>query len=101
VIYNAAKVVMGSHAIVSQQAYVCTATHDINDPAFPMICRPIGIGAYAWVCARACVLPGVTLGDGAVLGLGSIATRDLDSWQVYAGNPARRTKQRRRHPSAT
>jgi len=96
VIYNAAEVRLDSHAIVSQQAYVCTATHDFDDPRFPMIAAPIHIGSYAWVCARACVLPGVTLGEGAVLALGSIATGDLEAWQVYAGNPAKRIKQRRR-----
>jgi putative colanic acid biosynthesis acetyltransferase WcaF len=100
VIYNAAQVFLGSHAIVSQQAYVCTATHDFDDPGFPMLVAPIAIGGYAWVCARACVLPGVTLGDGAVLGLASVATKDLEPWQVYAGNPARRIKQRRRHTVA-
>jgi putative colanic acid biosynthesis acetyltransferase WcaF len=98
VIYNAAQVTMGSHAIVSQQAYVCTATHDMDDPLFPMIVSPVSIGAHAWVCARACVLPGVRLNDGAVLGLGAIATKDLEPWQVYAGNPAKRIKSRR-HPT--
>jgi len=96
VIYNAATLFMGSHAIVSQQAYVCTATHDFDDPAFPMIASPIRLGRYTWVCARACVLPGVTLGDGAVLGLAAVASKDLEPWQVYAGNPAKRIKQRRR-----
>jgi putative colanic acid biosynthesis acetyltransferase WcaF len=100
VVYNAAKVFLGSHAIVSQQAYLCTATHDFDDPSFPMIVSTISIGGYAWVCARACVLPGVTLGDGAVLGLAAVATKDLEPWQVYAGNPARRIKQRRRHTVA-
>lgn len=96
VIYNAAKLLMGSHAIVSQQAYICTATHDFDDPVFPMIASPIKLGRYAWVCARACVLPGVTLGDGSVLGLAAVASKDLEPWQVYAGNPAKRIKQRRR-----
>jgi putative colanic acid biosynthesis acetyltransferase WcaF len=95
VIYNAARVSMGEYAIVSQQAYVCTATHDFDDPAFPMVVAPIALGARAWVCARACVLPGITVGDGAVLGLAAVATRDLEPWQVYAGNPARRLKSRR------
>lgn len=96
VIYNAAPVHLGAHAIVSQQAYLCTATHDIDDPAFPMVTAPIHIGAHAWVCARAAVLPGVSLHDGAVLGLGAVAGRDLESWQVYAGVPARRIRQRAR-----
>lgn len=100
VIYNAAKVSLGSHAIVSQQAYLCTATHDFDDPAFPMIVSPICLGSYSWICARACVLPGVDVGDGAVLGLASVASRDLEPLQVYAGNPARRIKQRRRNAGA-
>lgn len=94
VIYNAARVTMGAYAIVSQQAYVCTATHDFDDPAFPMIVAPISLGRRAWVCARACVLPGVALGDGAVLGLAGVATKDIEPWQVHAGNPARLLKRR-------
>jgi putative colanic acid biosynthesis acetyltransferase WcaF len=96
VIYNAAAVHLHSHAIVSQDAYICTASHDINDPAFPMITAPIVLGAYSWVCARACVLPGVTVHEGAVLGLCAVTSRDLDTWQVYAGIPARRTGTRKR-----
>ena len=43
---------------------------------------------YAWICARASVAPGVRVGEGAVLGLASVATRDLKPWTVYSGNPA-------------
>jgi putative colanic acid biosynthesis acetyltransferase WcaF len=94
-IYNAATVTLKSHAILSQHAYLCGATHDCDDPAFPMICGPIMIGRYAWIAARAAVQPGVTVGDGAVLGLGAIATRDLEPWSVYAGAPARLIRMRR------
>jgi putative colanic acid biosynthesis acetyltransferase WcaF len=93
-IYNPSPVSLGSHAIVSQQAYICGATHDYNDPSFPLISFPISLGAYSWVCARASVCPGVNLGDGAVLGLGSVATHDLEPWTVYAGVPAQAIKQR-------
>jgi putative colanic acid biosynthesis acetyltransferase WcaF len=93
-IYNPSVVSMGSHAIVSQQAYICGATHDYNDPAFPLMSFPMSLGAYSWVCARASVSPGVNVGEGAVLGLGSVATRDLEPWTVYAGVPAQRVKQR-------
>jgi putative colanic acid biosynthesis acetyltransferase WcaF len=93
-IYNPSPVSMGSHAIVSQQAYICGATHDYDDPSFPLISFPMSVGAYAWVCARASVSPGVNVGEGAVLGLGSVATRDLEPWTVYAGVPARPIKRR-------
>jgi putative colanic acid biosynthesis acetyltransferase WcaF len=95
-IYNPAPMRFGSHAIVSQGAYLCGATHDFDDPAFPLLAYSTSIGAYAWVCARAVVSPGVNVGEGAVLGLASVATRDLDPWGVYAGVPAVKVKERNR-----
>ena len=95
-IYNPATVILHSHSIVSQQAYLCGASHDYDDPAFPMIWMPITIGRYAWIGARATVQMGISVGDGAILGLGSIATRDLEPWTIYAGVPARRIKARHR-----
>src|SRR6185369_12918422 len=77
-IYNPAPVTFGSHAILSQDSYVCGATHDYDDPAFPLLAYTMSFGAYSWVCARASVTPGVNVADGAVLGLGSIATRNLE-----------------------
>jgi putative colanic acid biosynthesis acetyltransferase WcaF len=94
IIYNPEHVKLGSHAIVSQQAYLCGATHDYENPEFPLVAFPISVGPYAWVCARATVQPGVSVGEGAVLALGSVATRDLEPWTVYAGVPARRVKAR-------
>jgi putative colanic acid biosynthesis acetyltransferase WcaF len=76
---------------------VCGATHDYDDPRFPLLAFTMEIGAYAWVGARASVAPGVNLGEGAVLGLGSVATKDLDPWTIYAGVPAIKVKERKRH----
>jgi putative colanic acid biosynthesis acetyltransferase WcaF len=95
-IYNPAPVKLGSHAILSQDAYLCTATHDYDDPAFPLIAYAMEIGPYAWICARASVAPGVNVGEGAVLGLGSVATRSMEDWTVYAGVPAVKVKERQR-----
>lgn len=95
-IYNAWPVTLHSHAIVSQHAYLCSATHDIDDPMFPMVGAPIRIGPYAWVCSRAAVLPGAILNEGAVLALGAVASGDLDAWWVYGGIPARKLRQRQR-----
>jgi putative colanic acid biosynthesis acetyltransferase WcaF len=98
-IYNPAPVSFGSHAILSQNAFLCGATHDYDRPEFPLIAFAMHIGAYAWICARASVAPGVNIGEGAVLGLGSVATRDLEPWTVYAGVPAVKVKDRVRPPS--
>jgi putative colanic acid biosynthesis acetyltransferase WcaF len=100
VIYNPVPIRLASHAIVSQDAYLCGSTHDYDDPAFPMINKPITLGRYAWICSRAVVCSGVNVGDGAVLGLCSVATRDLQPWTVYAGAPARAIKTRVKHPAA-
>jgi putative colanic acid biosynthesis acetyltransferase WcaF len=93
-IYNPAPITFGSHAIVSQDAYICGATHDFDDPRFPLLAYAMEIGPHAWICARASVAPGVQVGEGAVLGLASVATRNLEPWTVYAGVPAVRIKDR-------
>lgn len=95
-IYNQSPMYFGSHAIVSQGAYLCGATHLYNEPEFRLVSFPMSIGAYAWICARAVVSPGVNVGEGAVLGLGSVATKDLEPFGVYAGSPARKVRQRER-----
>jgi putative colanic acid biosynthesis acetyltransferase WcaF len=94
VIYNTLPLRLGSHCVISQQAYLCGATHDFEAAGFPMLSAPIVIGRHAWICARAVVGPGVTVGDGAVLGLASVTTRALEPWTVYAGAPARPTRKR-------
>ncbi len=98
IVYNPARIDIGSHATISQQAYLCAATHDLHDPAFPLLTRPIVIGRRAWICARATVLPGVSVAEGAVLALGGVATRDLKPWTIYGGVPATRLGERKRRP---
>ena len=100
-IYNPAPMRFGSHTILSQDAFVCGATHDYDDPGFPLLAYAMEFGAYSWVCARASVAPGVNVGEGAVLGLGSVATRDLEAWGVYAGVPAVKVKDRKRPASSS
>ncbi|WP_252263503.1 putative colanic acid biosynthesis acetyltransferase [Paracidobacterium acidisoli] len=95
-LYNPSSMYLGSHAIVSQGAYVCGATHLYNEVSFRLVSFPMRLGAYSWVCARAAVNPGVNVGDGAILGLASVATKDLEPFGIYAGIPARKVKERLR-----
>jgi putative colanic acid biosynthesis acetyltransferase WcaF len=94
ILYNPKLLTIRSHGIISQQAYICGATHDYEDPAFPLISFPTTLGAYSWVCARATVMPNVNLGDGTILALGSVAAKDLKPWTVYGGIPAKPIKAR-------
>lgn len=93
--YNQAPIHIGERALVSQGAHLCAGTHDIDHVHFPLVARPIHIGAHAWVAAEAFVGPGAVVGDGAVLGARGVAFGHLDAWTVYAGNPAKRVRERR------
>ena len=95
IVYSMAPVTIGSYAIVSQRAHLCAGTHDIEDRDFQLKARPIVIGARAWIAAEAFVGPGVTIGEGAVLGARGCAMRDLSPWTVYGGNPATAARERR------
>lgn len=94
--YNVAPVVIEDFAIVSQRAHLCTGTHDIDDPDFPLRARPISIGRSAWVAAEAFVGPGVRIGQGAVLAARAVTFRSLDDWTVYGGNHAKPLRSRKK-----
>jgi putative colanic acid biosynthesis acetyltransferase WcaF len=91
---NLAPVSVGSHVCISQGAYLCTGNHDWTKPNLKLFTRPIRIERGAWVGAKTVVGPGVTVGEGAVLTAGSVATKDLVPFGVYAGNPAVYIKER-------
>jgi maltose O-acetyltransferase len=55
---------------------------------------PIEIGANAWVAAWSIVMPGVKVGEGAVVAAGAVVTKDIEDWTVVGGNPARFIKKR-------
>ena len=93
-LYNVDRITIGDNAIVSDGAYICTASHDISKGDFPLTTAPINIGAGAWVAAHACVMPGVTIGEGAVVAAGAVVTKDVPPWTVVGGNPARPIKKR-------
>jgi putative colanic acid biosynthesis acetyltransferase WcaF len=85
---NLASVEIGSHVCVSQGAYLCTGNHDWSTRNMRLFRRPITIGDAAWIGAKTVVCPGVTVGVGAVLTAGSVASRDIPAWEIHTGNPA-------------
>ena len=91
---NLAPVVLEGHVCISQDVYLCTGNHDWSDPDFKLITAQIYIEEGSWIAARAVIGPGVTVGRGAVLSLGSVTGRSLEPMTIYAGNPAQPLKKR-------
>lgn len=92
--YNAAPITIEKNATVSQRAYLCTASHNISSPYHEQTEAPIIIKERAWVAAEAYVGPGVTIGEGAVVGARGCVYKDVESWTVVGGNPAKFLKRR-------
>jgi putative colanic acid biosynthesis acetyltransferase WcaF len=80
---------IGENSTVSQYSYLCGATHDHEDPLQPLVPMPIMIGARCWIAADVFVAPGVTIGDGTVVGARSGVFGDLPEWVVAMGTPAK------------
>ncbi|OHB69063.1 MAG: colanic acid biosynthesis acetyltransferase WcaF [Planctomycetes bacterium RBG_13_63_9] len=96
---NLVDVQLGSHVCLSQQAYVCTGSHDYRRKTFDLIVQPIRVGNGAWLGAGCLVLPGVTVGANAVVGAGSVVTEDVPAARIVVGNPARPLPQERTPPT--
>ena len=94
-IYNLGKVTLGEKVTVSHRAHLCAGTHDYAQPNLPLLKPPIEIKDQAWICADAFVGPGVTVGEGAVVGARAVVMKNVESWTVVAGNPARFVKKRK------
>ena len=85
---------MENNVCVSQGAYLCTGNHDWTDPAFGLIVKPIELREGSWAGARCVLLPGVTLGVGAIAGAGSFVARSIPAYEILTGNPAVFTRKR-------
>jgi acetyltransferase-like isoleucine patch superfamily enzyme len=80
---------IGNKTVVSQEVIILTADHDMDTPGFVGREKPVIIDDYVWIGTRAMILPGITIGRGAVVGAGSIVTKDVAAYTVVAGVPAK------------
>ncbi|MFI4898638.1 MAG: putative colanic acid biosynthesis acetyltransferase [Phycisphaerales bacterium JB059] len=89
-----APVRVGSSCTLSQHTKIFTQAHDPLDPDFQIYTAPVTIQDDAWIAADVVVMPGVTIGEGVVVGARSFVDRSLRPWQIAAGEPA--TERRKR-----
>jgi putative colanic acid biosynthesis acetyltransferase WcaF len=91
---NIALVTIGSNVCLSQGAVLLTGSHDYKKPAFDLITGDLTIEDGVWIGAGAIVSQGLTIGSHAVLTTGSIATKNLEPYAIYQGNPAVKIRER-------
>jgi putative colanic acid biosynthesis acetyltransferase WcaF len=87
--YTMDRITIGSKVAVSQRAFLCTGTHDTTSLKRPLVTSPIVIGDHVWIAAESLVLPGVEIGEGAVIGARSVVTKTMPPWSICAGHPCR------------
>lgn len=87
--YTMDRICIGSKVAVSQRSFLCTGTHTTSSLLRPLITKPITIGDHTWICAESFIAPGVSIGEGAIIGARSVVVKDVKEWTVVAGNPAK------------
>ena len=93
--YCAGHISIGAHSTVSQYSFLCTASHDYERSRMPLTIDPIIVEDQVWLCADVFVGPGVTVGQGTVIGARSSVFSDIPPWQIAVGTPAKPLKERR------
>jgi putative colanic acid biosynthesis acetyltransferase WcaF len=95
-LYNMDIISIDDYAIISDGAYLCSGSHDYNSKNFQLFAKPIVIKKKVWICAQAFIHPGITIGEGCVVGARSVVIKNLTQKNsVYSGNPCRFIKKRK------
>lgn len=91
---NLGRVVIGKNCCISQGALLLCGNHDYSKVTFDLMVGDITLEDGVWIGARSVVCPGVSCGSHAVLSVGSVATKNLDAYGIYAGVPAQKIRER-------
>jgi putative colanic acid biosynthesis acetyltransferase WcaF len=91
---NLDQLTIGSNVVISQGGMIIQGSHDYKKIDYPTYTKPVVLEDGSWVGAGAIVTLGVTLRSHAVLAAGSVATKDLEPYMIYQGNPAVAVRER-------
>ena len=94
VLYSLAPIKIGQHCVISQESYLCTGSHRINDPSFPLETGEIVIENGVWVTTDCFVGPNVRIGANSVIGARSSVFQSMPAGQVCFGTPCKPVKDR-------
>lgn len=87
VLYSLDHITIGQHCVISQKSYLCTGSHDINDPAFGLKTAPIHIENGAWIATDCFIAPGINIGANTVVGARSSVFSNLPEGYICLGTP--------------
>lgn len=93
---NRRGIYIGNNVGIAHNTKIYTLGHNLSDPEFKTIGHPVRIKDNAFIFSNAIVMPGVTIGEGAIVLPGAIVTKHVDPWTVVGGNPAKKIKDRNR-----
>lgn len=85
---------IGKNVNLSSEVMIWTAQHDYRDPMFGTGFEPVIIGDYVWLGPRCIILPGVTVGEGAVVAAGAVVTKNVEPYTLVGGVPAQKIADR-------
>lgn len=91
---NRFRITIGNNTSISYGTMILTKGHDIDSTDFRTWGAPVTIEDFVWICTQAIILPGVTIGKGAVVLTGSVVTQNIPPFHVVGGNPARFIRER-------
>ena len=89
------KVTIGKHTDIASEVLIYNSEHNLSDPAFMAIQEPVVIGNYCFIGPRVIIMPGVKIGDGAVVAGGAVVTKDVPTKTIVGGVPAKEIGQRK------
>jgi len=89
-------ITLGDNVNLSSQAAIWTMQHVPDDPDFGVVSAPVRVEDRAWISFRATILPGVTIGEGAVIAAGAVVTKDVPPFAMVGGIPAKQIGERSR-----
>ena len=85
---------IGDSVVINDDVTILTASHLIDDSHFLQVSKPVLIDNYAWICTGASIMPGVHIGEAAVVAAFAVVSKDVPPFAVVAGNPAAYVKYR-------
>ena len=88
------KVKIGEKCCIGRGVYLLSASHNIESKYFELITAPIVIMDNVWIATNSIIGKGITISEGAVVAAGSVVVKNVDSWTVVGGNPAKPIKSR-------